>query len=100
MKRKIRNLCMGIILTVALLGSSLTSMAAVTSCKHNFSNISATYDRTVVLAYHTHTDRATGLTYKCTEYADIYIIKDKCNYCQGEITYEEKREIRHVPGDW
>ncbi len=97
MKNRMKKLCMGIVLAASLLGSSLTAMA---SCDHKFVQVDKKFKDKKVVAYHTHTDKGTGLTYKCTTYNYYYTIMEQCKKCEGTITYEEVEENVHEPGDW
>ncbi len=101
MSKKAKKVCMALLVTVVMLGSTLTAMASVRTCEHVFDQSQQTrvYQKTTVVSYHEHTDAATGVTYKCTLYRDYYLVTDTCSKCDGKISYTETNDY-HQAGGW
>lgn len=91
---------MALAVTIVML-CNMTAMAATTTCEHVFDKEAQTrveQGRTVS-SYHTHTDRNTGVTYKCTTYKVTYLVTDTCINCKGKISYTEYEYIHEAGWD-
>ena len=91
MKRKIRKMLLGTVLSLSILGGSLTAVAAgcldgdhafYVACKEN--DGPATVD-----SYHKHVDRARNITCSCTTYKQKVKVTQFCPDCKSTLTMYE-----------
>ncbi|MCM1568205.1 MAG: hypothetical protein NC081_02010 [Roseburia sp.] len=84
MTKRVRGTCLGILIAVMLLGSSLTVFAA--NCSHTF-DTTRTYHHSVKTGdHHEHTKIVDGKEYRygCTTYIYYYEVTKKCSKC-GQV---------------
>lgn len=86
MKKRLKKLFAGTILTISLLGSSLTVLAS--DCLENGHSFSTTrtYSHREEDHLHMHIDEVTGETHICMIYTYYYTVTQKCSKCNGIIT--------------
>lgn len=86
MKKRLKTLFAGTILTISLLGSSLTVLAS--DCLENGHSFSTTrtYSHRDAQYLHSHIDdETTGAHHTCIVYKYYYTVTQKCSKCGGVI---------------
>lgn len=85
MRKHIKKWCASLALITLLMGNSLMADAADVC---SVVTTSPRYLYSKVTSYHTHTDRATGVTYKCATYDDYYEVRTICLTCRTLLKTE------------
>ncbi len=87
MKKRLKNLFAGTILTITLIGSSLTVLAY--DCLengHSFTTTTRVFSHRELQYSHIHENESTGELYSCGVYLYYFTVTQKCGKCNGVIT--------------
>lgn len=100
MKKRLKKLLAGTILTITFFGSSLTVFAA--DCLengHSFTSTTRTYSHSEAQYLHSHIDdETTGAHHMCIVYKFYYKVTQKCSKCGGVIEIPGYvTDLVHIP---
>lgn len=93
MKNKIKRIFLGMVLSLTILGGSLTVVAAgCLNGNHNFYVVSKVDEgEPTINSYHKHIDRARNIEYSCTTYKQKVRITQYCPDCESILTLYDYR---------